>query len=188
MTAELIQFYQSNHLKIENGEESGLNNEYNRFKNAYTDKYGIGITDSDCCYRINTLRMLERDRWNKVSVRGKLQKLHPCKLGFVKYYHCVIDQTFDPNNKLTISHICGKRLCINGKHMRIETQSDNNKRCTCHNKLIQFEYEFRKDNTINTKGKLIVENIMTAKGLSEGDDNYYKCIHDPICFILIGKC
>ena len=122
-----------------------------------------------------------------MTVRGKQQKLHPCKLGFVKYYQCVVNQAFDANNKLTISHICGKRLCINGKHMRIETQKYNNTRCTCHNELIQFEYEFRKNNNVNTKGKLIIENIMNAKGINEGDDNYYECNHNPICFILFGK-
>ena len=53
--------------------------------------------------------------------------------------------------------------------------------------MIQFEYEFRKNNAINTKGKLIVENIMSATGIIQGHDKYYKCTHNPVCFIMSGR-
>ena len=188
MTDELIHEYQDKHTKLLPGEADDIITEYDRIKSGYTDKYGIGVANVDCCYRINNSSIRSnRKKWNPLSVCGKVQKLNPCKLGFVQHYQCVIDQTVDQNNILTISHVCGNKLCINGRHMRIESQSINTNRTICHNKLIQFETEFRKNNAVNTKGKLIVENIMTAKGLNQGDDNYYICNHDPICLIMTGR-
>jgi len=188
MTDDIILSYQNQHTKLLVGEADDIVSEYNRIKNGYTDNYGIGVASKDWCYRINnsTIRN-DRKKWKQLSVCGKVQRLNPCKLGFVQYYQCVIDQTVDQNNVLTISHVCGNKLCINGRHMRIETQSINVKRTTCHNKLIQFESEFRKNNSINTKGKLIIENIMIAKGLNQGDNNYFKCTHNPVCFIMSGR-
>ena len=188
MTDEIITLYQNNHINIVQGEEIQIQLEYNRIKNGYTDKYGCeNIHENDCCFRINTSRILERKRWKYLTVCGKLQKLNPCKLGFINHYQCLIDQQVDQNDVLTISHICGKHSCINGKHMRIETQSNNVKRCICHNKLIQFERKYRKNKQINTKGKLLIEHIMNAKNLNEGDEEYYQCTHDPVCFMIFGK-
>jgi len=193
MTAETYNF-RTDHFLTTDEEWKEIDNEFNRIKTSYTDTYGEqqGI----CCWRLNNTT--ERDKIYHFKINGKVTVLNPCQLGFVQAHKCYTKQPEEKHNyntrfrerkdKLTISHVCGNSLCINGNHMKIEIQSINSERYKHHNKLKKLERIYRRNTDIETKyKKLTIQYFINQISLDDNDENYFICTHSPICYIMTGK-
>lgn len=192
MTSILYEF-KASHLPTTDNEWSLIDDEFKRIVNSYTDTYGD--EEYPCCWRINNTQ--EKNKVHHFSINGKGKTLNVCQLGFVRAHKCYTKQPPDRHNyntryrnknNLTISHICGNSLCINGNHMKIEPQSINSERFKHHNKLKTLERKCRRNNNIKTKYmKLTGEYFINQLNLDESDENYFHCTHSPVCYIMTGK-
>ena len=193
MTATLYNF-RKDHFPTTVLEWSDIDTKFRKILNSYTDSYGE--KEGSHCWRINNT--VEKDKVHHFSVNGKVLALNPCQLGFVQAHKCYTKQPVDGHNyntryrkrknKLTISHVCGNSLCINGNHMKIETQSINSQRFKHHNILKRLERIHRRNKNIETKyKKLTGEYFINELSLDDNDENYFVCTHSPVCYIMTGK-
>lgn len=193
MTARLYKF-KRDHFPTSKQEQREINKAFKRIKNSYTDTYGP--KRGNCCWRLNNT--VEINKFYHFKINNKVTTLNPCQLGFVKVHKCYTKQPQNEHNhntsyrerqnKLTISHVCGNSLCINGNHMKIEPQSDNSERFKHHNILKRLERMYRRNKNINTKYKKLTGAYFINKlSLDDSDENYFHCTHSPVCYIMTGK-
>ena len=127
-------------------------------------------------------------------------KLTPTQIGFIAHHKYLPFNRRNVNDeKLEISHICGNAtnsknsLCIEGSHMRLETNKQNQDRRKCHNYIRQFVNECKKYSDVITIGTIKVFDVnkrLTHKGIKYLRKYGKKCCckcRNKKCFINYGK-
>ena len=92
--------------------------------------------------------------WNKTVSRGygrvgiTFNMRDGTKVSKKKFAHVIAyalkDRSYNwdkkGKNTLDVSHLCGRKLCVNGNHLNLESRKTNNQRKKCHNKRHCFEH------------------------------------------------
>ena len=111
-------------------------------------------------------------------------RLTKAAISFINKYQCY------PNvDNYCISHLCGNKLCIQANHMIIESQSNNGKRCKCHNYINAFIAKYQIDHKYGIHDgltcKLFVDYVTNKYNQFDSDMPDHTCAHDNNykCFI-----
>ena len=172
----------------------------------HTYKYGDPNKDEkNACIRLRNTN----NKKYKNKIKNKITKeMHPTHLyPYIVGYMLKHEITMDPASRLTLSHICGKpkkskkqrknmssHKCMNGCHIILESQHENNKRKICHGRINKYyNKHYSQSGYI---GRLYVKdtidvNIMSVieidgKQVMTNDVNKI-CKHNPKCFVSWNK-
>lgn len=97
---------------------------------ALLDSYAFEEECVEYIYRPN------RDGYSALKMNGKMIRAH--RFAYHWYY------TVPVNDSLCVMHKCDNPSCINPKHLKLGTWSDNNKDRACKNRTVSFSFYRRK--------------------------------------------
>lgn len=147
-------------------------------------------------------RIKYKNRYPKrKKIFGKTKTLYHYTIAYAHKHKKLLNYLNYP--KHCISHLCGnaysktrkgktwktgeRSLCINWKHLAIETMKENIKRRNCHRFIRKFYIDFYKHSDVSVKGKLTVDEIkqrLQDENITDYDANIL-CSHsnNKKCFI-----
>ena len=131
----------------------------------------------------------------KIWLKGKPKTVTPYAIGFMFYHNVYPLKRFKH-----ISHKCGnirnkkRSMCIEGRHMKLESPLKNRKRQKCHKFIRDYVSQFSKINceyATRTTGTITVDDINAILNANDIDNlqgyiNRVQCNCDESCFINFG--
>lgn len=178
-----------NRVNLEPQEIIEVQREYNKFCDnvqVYGDPEAtLQQSGQNDCYRFKYHTVAGKNIFY-CDIDGKRQPYFAYKVSFMQHNGYYIKTG---RRRLGISHICGKKSCINIKHMKIEPNSINNERRTCHDWISDLLKKINNNQRIEftTKGQITVDIINQAYQQYYPDfdvNDLHHCRHtDNPCFI-----